>query len=194
MNFKDGVRGGMRGEIEVFRRLNNQDTLLFRRSNLIVNSGMDLLAAALSGSQFVNGMYMLFENTAGAAPTTSPDVALTAPDLQTAAVDPFGLVRVATLSEAGFDTTDDTLYSSNKVVFVAISDLVNPITGGADVTDGLSQFYGAALAYLDPDDLEADILFSAVTFNDLEGGVLPQIEKIAGAQVGIRWSVFFEQP
>lgn len=81
-------------------------------------------------------------------------------------------------------------YNGNRVQFTAITVGAAQLPGaGNQVSDGVSQFYGAGLVSLHPTDYQQDILFSAVTFADLGPG---HFEKIAGAQIGIRWSIFFE--
>jgi hypothetical protein len=190
MNITDKALKPCRGEIEVFRRYKGYDKTLLRKDNLVVNSGMDLLAQALAGDKFVNGMYMAYSNDTPPIAEPSPQLTDTVGLYQGAgSVDPKGFVRVPTIANPAFSSSD-VQYNTNKVTFVGISDGQVAIpNGGNSVQDGVSQFYGAGLVHLDPDDLADDILFASVTFGDFGPS---EFEQIAGAQIGIRWSVYFE--
>ena len=194
MKVQEAHKAPIKGAIQVFRRYaDGKEKDLFAKNNVVLNSGMDIAARALAGDIFVNGMYMAYENSAPPISETTPAVGTTALYYQTTgSTDPRGFVRVPTIANPSFSSTD-TPYNTNKVTFVAISDGNAAIPdGGNTVQDGVSQFYGAALAYLDPNDLADDILFSAISFADLGGPT--EFAKIAGAQIGIRWSIWFELP
>jgi len=184
----------VKGEIELFHLFpGGRIKHLHTQRNVILNSGMDIDARALAGDIHVNGMYMAYENSAPPIAEPTPAITTTALYYQTTgSTDPRGFVRVPTIANPAFSPTD-TQYNTNKVTFVAISDGNVAIPdGGNTVQDGVSQFYGAALAYLDPDDLADDILYSAISFKDI--GTPTEFEKIAGAQIGIRWAIWFELP
>lgn len=191
MNIREDFTACVKGSIELFRTTGSVETTLLRSNNVVLNSGMDVAARALAGDIRINGMYMAYENSVPPITEATPAVTTTAMYYQTAgSTDPRGFIRVPTIATASFAATQ-LAYNTNKVTFVAISDGSVAIPdGGNTVQDGVSQFYGAALAYL-ADDLADDILFSAISFKDI-GPV--QFEKIAGAQVGIRWSIWFELP
>ena len=191
MNIIDKAKKPCRGELEVFRLFSNgKEQPLLHKKNLVVNSGMDLLAKAISGNKFINGMYMAYENSAPPIIEPSPQLTDTIALYQGAgSTDPKGFVRVPTIANPSFSASD-VQYNTNKVTFVGISDgQVAIADGGNTVQDGVSQFYGAALVYLDPTLLADDILFASVIFGDSGPS---EFEQIAGAQIGIRWSVYFE--
>jgi hypothetical protein len=196
MKMNTPVAPGVRGDIEVFRRFDDgREEVILEKRNLVLDTGMDLVARALGGNIYINGMYMAYENTAGVVSPAAVTADRVAMDYQTTySAGTLGFVRSANIAQPSFDTSDDTLYATNQVAFVAISTSDQAVDSGSnDVTDGLSQFYGAALAFLDPNDMENDILFAAVNFEDIAGAA-DQIEKIAGAQIGIRWTITFTQP
>jgi hypothetical protein len=186
----------VRGHITVFQRevINGEivDTDLLSKPNLVVNTGADVMALAVSGQSPINGMYMAYENSAPPIVESSPVVTRAASYYHTTgSTDPRGFVRVPTVSQPDF-TSSDPKYNNNQVTFVAISDsnVVIP-DGGNAVTDGTSQFYGAALLHLAPTGYADDILFAAATFSDSGPS---EFEKIAGAQLGVRWTVEFDIP
>jgi hypothetical protein len=188
MDITDKHRGAV-GEIEVFRRLRGVDTVLASKRNVILNSGMDMLAKALGGQQFVNGMYFAYDNDGVPYTDGTPPVERTASFYHNDGGGTRNFDRAGTLAQPSFETTD-VEFNNNKVVFVAITTGVGVLPGVGNVlTDGVSQFYGAALAWLHPEDYQQDILFSAVSFDDLGPS---HFEKIAGAQLGIRWGIHFE--
>jgi hypothetical protein len=180
----------LRGDIEVFSRLRGVDTVVYSKRNLIVNEGSDVLAMAAAGGVFVNGMYLNFTNSPGGTPPFDPVTVDRTADLYQSAgsVSPLGVVRVPTLSEPEFSTSDNTKYNNNQVRFTAISDtnVLNDDTA-AELIDGVSNFYGASLLYLDPNDPTNDLLLAAVNFDDF-------IVKVANAQIGVRWTLTFTTP
>jgi hypothetical protein len=194
MNIAEAHKLPIRGEIELFHLFDNgRVQSIHKQRNVILNSGMDIAARALAGNINVNGMYMAYENSAPPIAEPTPAATTTALYYQTTgSTDPRGFVRVPTIAMPAFSSTD-TQYNTNKATFVAISDGNVAIPdGGNTVQDGVSQFYGAALAYLDPEGYAGDILFSAISFKDI--GTPTEFEKIAGAQIGIRWAIWFELP
>ena len=107
----------------------------------------------------------------------------------TGSVAPMGFVRVPLIGTPAYATTDAGRYVNNRVSFTAISDgrVCVPDTGN-EMTDGVSKFYGAALAYLG-DTYAQDVLFSAVNFVDTTGA--ESYLKIPNAQLGVRWFLSF---
>jgi hypothetical protein len=181
----------LRGDVEVFSRLRGVDTVVYKKRNLIVNEGSDVMAQAVAGGLFVNGMYLNFTNSPGATPPFDPvTVDRTAELYQTSgSIAPLGVVRVPTLAQPEFSTSDNTKYNGNQVRFTAISDsnVLNDPGPAASLIDGVSNFYGAALLYLDPEDLTQDLLLAAVNFDDF-------VVKVANAQIGVRWTLTFTTP
>lgn len=188
MNLGENMQPGIRGDIEVFYRYPDREETVLKKKNVILFSAADVITKALAGQLAINGMYLAYENSAPPIAEDTPPQERTALYYQsTGSTDPRGFNRVSTVAQASFDSTEAN-YNNNKVTFVSISDGEVAIAdGGNAVADGTSQYYGAALAYLDPSDLNNDILFSAVTFADLGGP--SEFEKIAGAQIGVRWSI-----
>lgn len=184
---------GVRGEIEVFLSLpDGREQVIGRKRNTVLNSGMDLVAKALANELVINGMYFAYDNNG--APYTDP----TPPKERTASFyhnDGGGtrnFVRVPTLARPSYAAADPA-YNHNKAIFVGITSGAGVLSGAGNIlTDGTSQFYGAGIGFLDSTDYNEDILYAAVSFDDLAGP--SHFEKIAGAQLGIRWGLFFETP
>jgi len=182
---------GVHGVIELFLVQAGRETVLLRKKNTIVNSGMDLLAKALAGELLVNGMYLAYDNNVVPYTDPTPPEERTASFYHSVGGGTRNFVRVPTLSQPSYTVTADK-YNNNKTLFVAISAGAGVLSGAGNVlTDGLSNFYGAGLLWLHATDYEQDILFSAVSFDDLG---TPQYTKIAGAQFGIRWGIYFDLP
>lgn len=185
----------MRGDIEVFVRTAEGDKVILTKRNLIVNSGMDLIAQAMVGNKFINGMYIAYSNASSPLNETTPLVDRTVDYYQTTASDNTkSFMRVPLAATPSLSSSDESTYNSNKATFIAISDnnAAVPISGN-EVTAGVSKVYGAALCYLDPDDMANDIMYSSVLFADLVG-ILEEVTILAGAQVGVRWAQTWEQP
>jgi hypothetical protein len=192
MNNEDTNNTPSYGEIEIFLRQGGEDIVLHKQKNLIVNSGMDLLAKAVAGQQFINGMYILHHN---AGTPVSPDVNTTANYYQTTGSSAtLGFQRVPVAALPSFSSTDGATYNNNTATFMAITDgnVAVPVAGN-EITDGVSKVYGAALGYLDPDDMANDVLYAAVNFADIVE-VINELTVLAGAQIGIRWAQNFLQP
>lgn len=176
------------GEIEVFQRFKGVDYILYKKKNVILNSGMDLLAKALGGERLVNGMYFAYDNSLSPFTDVTPPVSRAASFYHSDGGGYRNFDRAATLAQPSYSTTS-TDFNNNKVTFVAITTGEGVLSGVNNVlTDGTSQFYGAALAWLHPSDYQQDELFSAVTFADIGP---THFEKITGAQIGIRWGIYF---
>jgi hypothetical protein len=179
----------IRGHIEVFLRYpiykGWYDRTLYSQKNTIVNSSVDILAKAAVAEELVlNGMYFAFTNGVVSEAPVPPE--RTANYYQTTgSVSPKGFVRVPTIAEPSFGTSDPVKFAHNRVVVVAVSDtnVVVPDFGNS-VTDNVSKFYGAGLLALDPNSFTDDILFSAVNFDS-------PLTKVANAQIGVRWTLTF---
>jgi hypothetical protein len=186
----------VRGDITVFQRSVVdgviQDTDIHSQKNLVVNTAADVMALSVAGQAPINGMYMAYENSAPPIVEATPLVTRAANYYHTTgSADPRGFVRVPTISQPAFAASDPK-YNGNQITFVGISNsnVVIP-DGGNAVADGTSQFYGAALLHLSPAGYASDILFSAVTFDDIGPS---EFVKIAGAQLGLRWTLTFDIP
>lgn len=191
-NTEDNFKSiNMRGDIEIFMRKGDEDIILFNKKNIIVDSGMEILARAIAGDLHINGMYLAYTNGAsGVQP--SPDKSRTADYYQTTASDSErGFMRVPTISEATFDSTDPARYNVNRASFIGLSDNLPAIpVAGNEIQAGTSKVYGAALAFLDPEDMTKDILYASVLFQD-EANVVDEFPVIAGALIGVRWKQKF---
>jgi len=166
-------------------------TIIARGHNVVLNSGADIMAKAVAGELNVNGMYFGYDNASPSYTDTPPIPVERTASFYHSSGSTMNFVRVPTLARASYASTDPA-YNNNKVQFIAITNGVGVLPGtGKVLTDGVSQFYGAALAWLDPDNYENDVLFSAVSFVDLGSD---HFVKIANAQLGIRWSLIFEVP
>ena len=175
----------MKGEIELFAVKDGDWTSIHKQDNMIVNSGADILAKALAGDLQVNAMYLCFENAAGATDYTAA-ITNDAAYYAGASADR-SFVRVTALSDASYSTSDATTYDNNKVTFTGVTDGTT-FFESVPVQDGTSSFYHAALvAAPEASDQTEDIIFSC---SDLTTA----ITKIAGAQIGIRWTVQFVTP
>jgi len=184
---------GVRGQIELFRQLPQGPEEILAQGNTILNGAADLMAKAVAGQLLINGMYFAYDNDGPPFDDTSPPPKeRTATFYHTDGGGTRNFVRAATLAQPSFDASD-TQYNHNKVVFVAVTDGGGELPGAGNIlTDGLSQFYGAALGWLSPDGYTEDLLFSAIDFDDI--GAVSHFQQIAGAQLGIRWSIFFTIP
>ena len=174
----------VRGRIEFFRVSDGIWTKLFEQHNMITYGGSDTLAKAISNQAHLNAVYMVFENNPAAVRITEAkdnDAATYA----AASVDR-SFVRVSTLGEPVLQSSG-TDYVNNEVVFLAVSDGTTEFPA-VPVTDGTSVFYHTALVCApDMTDQTLDVVFSC---SDLTS----DITKVAGAQIGIRWTITFETP
>jgi len=195
MHTEEQYSNASHGELEVFIRQGGKDRVILTKKNLIVNTGMDLLAKAVVGQQTINGMYLLYSNAGSPIAEASPSVTTTSQYYQTTGSDATkGFQRVPMAAIPSFSSSDVGTYNNNKAIFMSITDgnVAVPIAGN-EVTPGLSIVYGAGLVYMDPDDMANDVLYSAVNFADVVG-VLDELTILAGAQIGVRWSQSFVQP
>lgn len=184
---------GVRGEIEVFLKLlDGSEKVIGRKRNTVLNSGMDLVAKALANELVINGMYFAYDNDGSPYTDPTPPKERTASFYHSDGGGTRNFVRVPTLARPSYDATDPA-YNHNKAIFVGITAGAGVLSGASNIlTDGTSQFYGAGIGWLHPTDYNEDILYAAVSFDDLAGS--SHFEKIAGAQLGIRWGLFFETP
>ena len=178
-----------RGEVELFYRFPDHDQLIYRSHNMIVYSASDLMAQAIAGNKYINGMYFAFANA---------EVVLEPVPVQRMAryyhtinsTPPRGFTRVALAGEPLFTSNDITKYNGNQVTFTAVSD--NDVVieaAGNTVINNVTRFFGAGLMHLDAAGYANDILFSAVNFED--GGGPEYLLKLPGAQIGFRWIITF---
>lgn len=177
----------MEGTIDSFRVENGIWLPHASFKNSILYSGYDLQARNLAGDpdSKVNGMYIQYYNGSPSTPTIPLDLDtdyfwnLTGSD---------GFVRIQTLSNPQYSSTDVANYENNKVTFLGVTDGSN--SHGATLTDSLSQFYVLALVSI-PDfaDPTKDVLFSAAAIT--KAGVLNPITKAANSQAGFRWGIKF---
>jgi hypothetical protein len=178
----------MEGILTIYEITDGEWSELYTVQNKIVNSGYDLMAKAISGDSdsTVTGMYMQYKNSAPSL-STIPDDRDTDYYFNLSGDD--GFVRVSTLANPQFSTTDSTKFANNKVEFFAVSDGSN--ASGATVIDGTSQFYSLALVAMpDADDRTQDIIFSAAHLVDGAGALAP-ITKYANSQIGLSWAIKF---
>jgi hypothetical protein len=193
MEISEGLK--IIGEVEVFwKHPDGREDVVARRRNTILNSGMDLVAKALAGESLVNGMYFAYDNgwSTSTQHHTTPPVTRTAAFYHDDGGSPLtgtlNFIRVATLARPAYEATSAE-FNGNRTVFVAVTSGAGVLSGTSNVlTDGTSDFYGAALAWLHPTDYQQDVLFSAVAFDDSGPATF---EKVAGAQLGLRWGIHF---
>ena len=179
--FKDYAKG----RIELSWVKDGVWTPFHEQPNLVVYGAADILASAITGNRFVNGMYIAFENASVArySEDASNDAAYYAPVVP---IDDRGFVRVTTLGEPIIETTDPN-YSGNKVTFLGVTDGTSFLPG-VDVEDTESVFYHSALVSIDENNSqEDDLVFSCSDF-------AIDVTKIAGSQLGIRWEITFNKP
>jgi hypothetical protein len=194
VNDAANIRKHVRGQIELFSVRDGEEETLLKRSNVILNGGADLMASAIAGDKFVTGMYLGYDNFSPPFADTTPPATRTASFYHdVGAGETRGLIRVPTIARATFAASDG-IYNGNQVSFTAISTGEPAVPAGFNsLLDNVSDFFGAGLAWLDPEgDITKDVLFAAVTFADLGGPT--HFTKLAGADIGLRWTITFEAP
>ncbi len=171
----------MKGEIELYSVQDDVWTFNYKQHNLIAYDGSDVLAKALAGDLNINLMYLVFENDPAAVRISeglandAATYAATSPNRS--------FVRVSTIGEPVYSASTSN-YVNNKVVFLGITDGTTQVPS-VPVTDGTSVFYHSALvASVEGAAQDEDKIFSC---SDLT----TEITKIAGAQIGIRWTITF---
>jgi len=182
---KETLKKVAKGHVEVFLVKDGKWTKVGETHNDICYEGMDILAKAVHGDLAINTIYLVFENNAAAADITV-DAANTYATY-TAAEANRSFVRVATLGDPIYDTTDSAKYDYNQVVFLGVTDGTTYFPA-IPVTDSTSVFYHTALvASPDFDDITQDEIFSCADLTTT-------VTKVAGAQIGIRWTITFDLP
>ena len=174
---------GVRGAIELSFVKDGVWTPFHRQSNLVVNNGCDIMAAAVAGLRTVNGMYICFENsdttkyTAGEGNNAEYyNPATPVPDRS--------FVRVSTLGEPIIETSDGSAFEGNKITFLGVTDGSSFISG-VPLTDSVSVLYHSALiSTLENGEQADDYVFSCADFST-------PVTKIAGSQLGVRWELVF---
>jgi len=172
----------VKGTIELFKVDGDKWDLVHKQHNLVTYQGSDILAKALAGDLNINMMYMVFENDPAAVRISEDlsDVAATYADSSANR----SFVRVTTMGDPVY-TSEGTDYQTNQVAFLAVTDGIS-FFPAVPVTDGTSVFYHTALvASTDFDDQTEDMIFSCADLTT-------DISKVAGAQIGIRWTITFE--
>lgn len=177
----------MVGRVTVFKQYPDGSRKdLFTKKNLIVDQGHDLVARALGGDIFVNGMYFAFVNGAAAEPAVAQD--RTAQFYHTTyATATRGFTRVPLVGKPSF-TPSDGDHLTNIAAFTAVSD-TTVVGGGPAIVDNTTNFVGAALIFANPLGYVNDLAFSCVNFPDIGGPT--EVLKEPNVQVGMRWSIEF---
>ena len=165
--------------------------------NLILFSGADILAQALAGTPGykVSTLYLEFKNLAmpgDPVPIPSFDrtggVAYYNGLASSLDID---YLRIPLQISPSFGTSDETDYENNRVTFVGISEGTLGFHGKLFGSGANSAVYGAALvASPAPDDQTQDRVFSRV-YAGVVAGWASAIEKQAGTQIGVTWTVRF---
>jgi len=173
----------IKGHREFFQVTNGVWEKIGEDHNMITNEGVNILAKAITNKAHINAMYLCFENT----DTTNYNEAKTNNAEYYAGIAANrGIVRISTLGEPIFSDSDSQ-YSHNKVTFLGVSDGTTMFPT-VTVQDGTSIFYHTALvAMSDSEDQTKDMIFSC-------GDLTVPITKIAGSQIGIRWTITFTSP
>jgi len=186
MNIEMTLKKLLEGSIRLFLHSLSGEKEIGVAHNLILNTGMELLARSMAGTHRVNGMYFLFDNDGpGTYPEFTADTALSHFHT-TLSTGYLGFIRAPLVADSvvtAAGAAANASYTSISGRQVAVD------SGSNELTDGVSMFYGAALGYLHPTDITKDILLSAVRFSDvtsLDDGV---ILKTPGLSPGIRWNI-----
>jgi len=176
----------VKGTIELF---DVQDGIWTSRdvvSNTILNTGYDAMTRAFAGDStyVVNGMYIEYTNTTPVEPT----IPLTrTPAYYQGLTSPFGYVRIKTLSQPIYSTSNANKYISNVVTLLGVTDGTSE--GGASIIDGTSQFISLALVAIPQlKENSYDTLVSAASIKNGSGTFAP-ITKLANSQLGFKWSL-----
>ena len=172
------------GRIQIFRVSDGKWILIDEKKNLVTYGGSDILAKALANELKVNCIYVVFENNP-AAIRISTDASNIAATYATSSPNR-SFVRVPTMGDPVYSSTDPD-YANNEVSFLGVTDGSSEFPA-VPVTDGVSVFYHSALvAAPDMDDQTKDVVFSCANFSSDQ-------TKVAGAQIGIRWTLTFTSP
>lgn len=175
----------VKGRLEIFHVYpGGRWDKIHSQSNLITNQGSDILAKAITNNLRVNGMYLVFRNDSGATPIPADKTNVAATYATASANRSFA--RVTTMGDPIF-TASDADYSFNEVTFLAVTDGTS-FFPSVPVTDGTSVFYHTALVAMpDFETQTSDLVFSCTDLSTT-------VTKIAGAQIGVRWTITFVTP
>lgn len=177
-------KGWITGSIELSWVKENKWTPFYERHNLVVDGAADICAAALKGERVVNGMYVCFENDAGATKYVA-DATNDAAYYASEETDR-SFVRVTTLGEPIIESTE-AAFGGNKITFLGVTDGTT-FFPSTPLTDSVSKLYHSALVSIkDINDQPSDKLFSCADFS------VP-VTKVAGSQLGVRWALTFGRP
>lgn len=157
-------------------------------NNMVLYSGADLLARALSGDKnaFLTTMYMEYTNEA--TPTADEPVRERTSVYYEALSDPKGYCRVPLTAAPGFRTSSSE-YEGNILILKAQTE--GTTENGPGLVDGVSNVVAAALAAAPSvSDKTLDRLFSSAVLKNGSSQLAP-LPKIANAQIGIRWELKF---
>lgn len=172
---------GVSGSLELFRVVDGKWELIHEQHNMVTYGGGDLMAKAVAGLATVTGMYLGFRNGADTpfAAAKTNDAAYYATVSANRSI-----CRVSTMAAPVF-TASSADYANNKVAFLAVTDGTS-LSETVTVTDGVSEFYHCALVSLGATQAD-DVIFSCAAMGTA-------LTKIAGAQIGIRWTLTFTAP
>jgi hypothetical protein len=175
----------VKGKVELFEVRDGIWTKQCEFNNNILYSGYDAMAKAFAGNSdyVVNGMYLEYMN----GTPTQPIIPL---DRTTSYYeeldDPYGYVRIKTLSQPVFTASDESKYETNVITLIGVTD--GSSAGGADIIDGTSQFYSLALVAIpNLNSKSTDTLVSAAPI--MSGGTFTPKTKLANSQLGFKWSL-----
>jgi hypothetical protein len=175
-----------KGRIEVYRVFDETDWLKVGEChNNILYAGYDAMAKALAGdaTYTITGMYLEYKNGVPSQPVIPMDRTT---QYYFDLVAPYGFVRLRTLSNPTYSTSDAAKYSHNVVTFLGVTDGTS--AGGAPIIDGTSQFFSLALVAIpNIDDRREDHMVSAAAL--MNGAVFAPVTKQANSQLGFRWSL-----
>jgi len=181
----------MSGYAELIRMIGHERQII-GHSNKIVRTGMGVLARALAGARYINGMYLAYTN--GVVDTSPVGYDYTAGWFQTVwNSSERGFVRVPLAAQPAYRTSDATLFDENRVGFTSISTGVVAIpVAGNEIQDNITKFCMGGLTWLSPDGYGSDVLFAAVAFEEPTGSDNFSLTKLPNAQIGMRWTITFE--
>lgn len=190
MNAKETV-SRMSGYAELIRIVGHEHQVI-GRSNKIVRTGMGVLARALAGSRYINGMYLAYTN--GVVATSPVGYDYTTGWFQTIwNSSERGFVRVPLAAQPSYGTSDSTLYTENQARFTSISTNAPAIAvSGNEIQDNITKYCMGGLCWLDTSGYGNDILFAAVAFEEPTGTDNFSLTKLPNAQIGMRWTITFE--
>lgn len=147
-----------------------------------------LVRGVVDGNTYhINAMYIEFDNSGGPVtpPVIDPTQQLAYFDGLTGDQDYLRVPVIATSEEK----SDPALALANTAVFLAHTSGSLGVNGLAFSNAAGSRVYGGALvAMLDEQDPSKDIVFARWYFSDAG----TQLEKLANAQIGIKWKSIFQ--